>query len=70
MVYDCKKTVCMLFCPKSFIFKPHDIYLGKTKLKWVTEQKYLGVYICSNLSDECDIKRQIKSIYARGTILV
>ena len=38
-------------------------------LKWVTEQRYLGVFISNNNSDDDhDIQRQMRSTYCRGNI--
>ena len=36
----------------------------------VQQQKYLGVTIHDDLRDDADIKREIKSVYARGNSLI
>ena len=46
------------------------IDLNNLSLTWVESQKYLGVFITSNLLDCMDIRRQLLSIYARGNQLV
>ena len=47
-----------------------SMYLAGRKLDFVDEQKYLGVYICSDMSDVRDMKRQLRAIYARGNMLI
>ncbi len=70
MVYNSKKTCCMVLSVKSTLNKHiPDIYLNGGKLTWTSEHKYLGVRICSNFSDDSDILRQRKSIYAKGNTL-
>ena len=71
MKYNVKKSVTMAFkSPVLGNLPLPSLYLGATKLSWVTQHKYLGVFICSNMKDDDDITRQIKYVYARGNILV
>jgi hypothetical protein len=46
------------------------MYLDGKQLMIVHEQKYLGVFLTDTIKDDCDIKRQIRSIYARGNVLI
>jgi hypothetical protein len=71
MLYNTKKTVCMAFIPKMY-GKLHipQICLNNRPLKWVDENKYLGMIISNDCKDNMDIKRQIRALYARGNILV
>jgi hypothetical protein len=71
IIYNVKKTVCMAFIPKRY-GKLHipTVLLGDRALKWVKEQKYLGVILSNDYKDNLDIKRQIKSFYAYGNTLV
>ncbi len=39
-------------------------------LDYVTSQKYLGINITNDLSDDSDIIRQVKALYVRGNMLV
>ena len=61
----------MCFKPKklSTIHVSNFILDGKI-LDIVTSQKYLGVFINDQLTDDDDIHRQTKCIYAKGNILV
>ena len=71
ILYNTKKTVCMYFLPK--VLQSCDIptiTLNHSSLEWVLEYKYLGVFISSKICDSRDIKRQLRSIYARGNTLV
>ena len=71
LVYNEKKTKCMVFMPR----KMNDLFVPDFKLKGATlnkviKQKYLGVFLCENQMDDCDIQRQMKSIYGRGNMLI
>jgi len=46
------------------------IYLNENPLKWVTYQKYLGIYFTNNVSDDRDISRELRPLYARGNTLL
>ena len=72
LVFNDTKTVCMTVGSKAVlrdIFIP-DLYLDNKKLSWVDEHKYLGVWITSDFSDNKDIKRQIRSIYSAGNMVI
>ena len=71
MIYNVKKSVIMAFRSPVLGNLPLPVlYLGETILSWVSQHKYLGVFICCDMKDDEDINRQIKSVYARGNILV
>ena len=61
----------MYFCTKCL----YDVYvpsltLNGNILSCVKQHYYLSVVLCSNQADDCDIDRQMKTLYARGNILV
>ena len=71
IIYNEKKTKCMCFKPKSFKYLHIPaMYLNDKMVQFVQQQKYLGVHIISDLSDDDDILRQVKALYLRGNILV
>ena len=71
MLFNSKKTCCMVISIKArFDKRIPDIFLNGGKLTWTKEYNYLGVRICSNFSDDKDILRQRKSIYAKGNTLI
>ena len=51
-------------------FNIPKFYLNGKDINTVEEFKYLGHFICSNLSDKSDIERQRKKIYAQGNSLI
>lgn len=71
LVYNEKKTKCMVFKPNGF-YDLHipKFYLNNSMLNLVDKEKYLGVIVTEDQKDDCDIKRQIRSIYSRGNILI
>jgi hypothetical protein len=71
LLYNTKKTVCMAFLPKCLKKRNiPKIHLCGVELNWVQEYKYLGFYITENMSDNRDMQRQLRFIYAKGNILV
>ena len=58
---------------KSKLCKGYDVpifYLNETPIDVVVNHNYLGVIISDNRKDDLDIKRQIRSIYARGNTIL
>jgi hypothetical protein len=71
MLYNTKKTVCMFISTKKWRhLHPPSLSLYGKKLCWVTEVKYLGIFISDKQTDDRDIRRQLRGIYARGNMLV
>ena len=69
--YNAKKTECMIFKPKWLnMLSTPSLKLCNVTLQFSEVKKYLGCIIANNLSDDCDIKRQIRSVYARGNSLI
>ena len=71
IMYNLKKTKCMCVRPKwlkdlSF----PDIFLDDNPIKVVNKEKYLGAIIVNDNFDDEDIKRQMRSIYAKGNVLI
>ena len=71
IVYNTRKSVCMIVWPKKakFVFTP-SFYLSGDKLDFVNEFLYLGHLVANDLSDDQDIKKLIRSLYATGNMLV
>ena len=69
--YNVKKTECMLIRPKWLkSLKSPTLLLGGRILQFTNVKKYLGCFISEDLYGDCDIKRQIRCVYARGNILI
>ena len=71
IVYNVKKTVCMCVKPKlmKHLHLPTFHINGKV-LDYVTTQKYLGIMLSHDMSDNDDLLRQLKGIYSRGNMLI
>ena len=79
--FSCGNDIDVLFneskC-KVMIFKARSyrkcnnpsFFMGGQKLKVCESYKYLGHIICSNRSDNLDITRQLRSVYAKGNSLI
>lgn len=69
--FNVKKTKCMVIKPKKYknLVVPNFI-LNSCTLEITDTIKYLGCIISSDRSDNLDIKRQIRSVYARGNVLI
>ena len=71
ILYNYKKTVCMVMLPKTLKkLSVPSISLYNRSICWVKEHKYLGVFICNDFNDDRDLRRQMCSIYAKGNILI
>ena len=71
IVFNRSKCKIMVF--KSCLFRNCMIptfYLGQHLLAECISYKYLGHFICSNRSDDIDISRQCRFIYAKGNSLI
>ena len=71
ILFNANKTKYMCFKPKSLknLYIP-TLYLNSVPLTVVTRNKYLGVFIHEKLEDDDDIFRHVKSLYARGNMLI
>jgi len=71
MIFNVKKTFCMCIKYKSTgnVRNP-DVFLNGKILQWVSDHKYLGVYVNDLFMDDNDIKRQMKAIYGKGNTLI
>ena len=71
IIFSTSKTVCMSILPKTIIMnKMPNIYLSDCKLSFVNSFKYLGHMISSDFSDEEDLRRENRSLCARGNAIV
>ncbi|CDQ86624.1 unnamed protein product [Oncorhynchus mykiss] len=53
-----KKTVCMFFTKRATDATEPDVYVSRKKLQVVSDFKYLGIILDSNLS----FKKQVKKV--------
>ena len=71
VIFNETKTKCMVVKPKNLktLYIP-AITLNNKPLVFTAEQKYLGVFMSSNLSDDRDILRHVRGVYSRGNMLI
>ena len=70
ITHSAKKSFCMVFDNKTqdmIIF--HCIHLNNHPLHYTTKCKYLGHIINNNLTDDDDIARQKRCLYAQANVL-
>ena len=71
IVFNTSKSKYMCFKPKCLSkLKVPDVFLNGEVVPQVGHTKYLGVIIENNVSDDLDIMRHIKAIYARGNVMI
>ena len=46
-----------------------SLFLGEKEIDYTNEVRYLGHIISDDMSDDGDIRRQIRALYARGNML-
>jgi len=67
------KTVCIMFKPKTqrSIIRAHfpPLRIGASSVQYVSNFKYLGHIIMDNLSDDGEIRREIRCMFTRCNML-
>ena len=57
------KSVCLVFRPAKYkLFCPR-VHIGRAQLEYVYDAKYLGFMFCENKKDDCDMLRQLRTLY-------
>ena len=71
ITFNTKKTKLMCFKPKCHkdLFVP-QISLNGVVIDLVRTYKYLGVIFSDDMKDDCDIKRQIRTLYMQGNSII
>ncbi|KAK2170763.1 hypothetical protein NP493_1143g01029 [Ridgeia piscesae] len=70
ITYNAKKSFCMVIDNKPQDMKSsHCIHLSNHPLPYTTKCKYLGHIINNNLTDDDDIARQKRCLYAQANVL-
>ena len=71
LLFNASKSAIMFFKSNYMSnFNMPNFNLNGDIISVVEEFKYLGHFICNNLSDKADIERQRKKIYAQGNSLI
>ena len=64
------KSVCTVFKPKAYKLYLPTVFIGSDALKFITESKYLGFTFSDSKSDDCDMLRQMRLLYAKSNKLL
>ena len=71
IIYNGTKSVCMYVKSKKFkVSNIPKVKLGSNVLEYVPSYKYLGCMISDTLSDDTDIRKTLRGIYARSNMLI
>ena len=65
LVFNPNKSMCMVIKPHKYKLNCPSLYIDNSELLFVDTVKYLGIFITSDLNDNIDMKRQLRSLYAR-----
>jgi hypothetical protein len=71
ITFNSKKSVAMYIKPKGY--EPNNIptvWMNGCAVAYKSSHKYLGVIISNDMSCDADLKRQIRSLYARSNQLL
>ena len=70
MLFNCNKSFGMLFAPKNFnLSSSPKLLMDNSEISFVQSVKYLGLHISSDLTDDIDIQRQVKSLHCSANKL-
>ena len=70
IIYNTDKTKCIIFWPKVVLGTGVKFLLHDKVLDVVDEIKYLGIYINNNLSDDSEMSKRARAIYAAVNALI
>ena len=69
IIYNTDKTKCMICWPKSSVGEPVFALQG-VSLELVQNFKYLGVIISTNMTDDAELTKKTRGIYASGNSMI
>ena len=64
------KSVCTVFQYKAYKLYLPTVFIGSDALKFIKESKYLGFTFNDSKSDDCDMLRQMRLLYAKSNKLL
>ena len=62
--------MCTVFKPKAYKLYLPTVFIGSDALKFIKESKYLGFTFSDSKSDDCDMLRQMRLLYAKSNKLL
>ena len=63
-------SVCTVFKPKVYKLYLPTVFIGSEALKLINESKYFGFTFSDSKSDDCDMLRQMRLLYAKSNQLL
>ena len=70
IVFNPIKSICTVFKPKGYKLYHPTVFNGQEVLKYVSESKYLCFCFSDSKCDDCDMLRQMRSLYAKSNKLL
>ena len=64
------KSVFTIFKPKAYKLYSPTVFICQEALKYISESKYLGFKFSDSICDDCDLLRQVRSLYAKSNKLI
>ena len=69
-VFNVVKSQCLIVKSKNVVLNCPSFQLCGTTLPYTDSYKYLGHIVNSSLSDDADIMKQTRSLYARANMII
>ena len=63
-------SVCTVFKPKVYKLYLPTVFIGSEALKLINESKYFSFTFSDSKSDDCDMLRQMRLLYAKSNQLL
>lgn len=70
ILFNEKKSQCLCYQPSGLKLNPPQVAMNGKCIQDVQSAKYLGHQLSSDMSDNVNIQRQLRSVYARGNMLL
>ena len=64
------KSVCTVFKSNAYKLYHTTVFIGQEASKYISEFKYLGFSFSDSKCDNCDMLRQMRSLYAKSNRLI
>ena len=70
ILFNLIKLVCTVFKPKAYKLYLPTVFMGSDAFKVIKESKYLCFTFSHSKSDDCDMLRQMRLLYAKSNKLL
>ena len=70
ILYNPIKSKCMVISPNNYRLSIPSVKLNDSQLLYTDNIKYLGVVLNNTFRDDCDIQRQLRSLYASANTIM